>query len=675
MFAKILIANRGEIAVRIIRTARRLGVATVAVYSNADRNALHVARADEAIRIGPAPARESYLAQARIIEAARLTGAEAIHPGYGFLAENADFAETCAAAGFAFIGPPAAAIRAMGDKAQAKALMEKASVPLAPGYHGPDQDAGRLAGEAALIGYPVLIKPSAGGGGKGMKIVASAEEFAAALESARREAKAAFGDDRVLIEKYLPHARHVEVQIFADAQGDCVHLFDRDCSIQRRHQKIIEEAPAPSLSEPLRQQMREAAKAAARAIGYVGAGTIEFLVSTEDEAAYFMEMNTRLQVEHPVTEMICGLDLVEWQLRIAAGAALPLAQEQIKTAGHAIEARLYAEDPERDFLPQPGRIERIDFREASPHVRIDSAVEDKGDVPADYDPMIAKLIVWDEDRPAAIRRLHDALGDVRIIGLTTNVAFLRRIAAHEAFKRAEIDTGFIARHAGALLAKAPPASNEALAMAAIGLLCARDAAARLEASASSDPWSPWSRRDGWRLNDRAEERLCLREISGHGRDDLAIEVAYLRDGWRIGLPTGAHFSHARGALTGDGRLSVDLDGRRLSAAWVRSGGGLWLFPKGEAAHRFALIDPLADAARRSEPREGLVSPMPGRIIALLVEPGMRVEANQPVLVIEAMKMEHQLRAPTSGVVKEFKVRVGDQALEGAELAAFEAKPS
>ncbi|WOJ89064.1 acetyl/propionyl/methylcrotonyl-CoA carboxylase subunit alpha [Methylocapsa polymorpha] len=675
LFSKILIANRGEIACRIIRTARRLGIATVAVYSNADREALHVALADEAIRIGEAPARESYLAGARIIEAARRSGAEAIHPGYGFLSENADFADACAKAELVFIGPPAAAIKAMGDKAQAKALMEKAGVPLAPGYHGQDQDPRLLAKEAAAVGYPVLIKPSAGGGGKGMKIVARAEYFEAALESARREAAGAFGDDRVLIEKYLERPRHVEVQIFADAQQNCIHLFDRDCSIQRRHQKIIEEAPAPALSDALRQSMRNAAVTAARTISYVGAGTVEFLVPASENAFYFMEMNARLQVEHPVTEMITGLDLVEWQLRIAAGGPLPLAQEQIRASGHAIEARLYAEDPERDFLPQAGRIERLDFPAPGPHVRIDSGMAGNGEVQVHYDPMIAKLIVWDEDRPAAIRRLGNALGDVRIVGLPTNVEFLRRVAAHEAFAEAALDTGFIERHRNDLLAPLSPASNEILAMTAIAFLCARAAAARTEAQRSADPWSPWSRQDGWRLNDLAQESLHLREIGPLAREEIIVGVTYLRDGWRLDLPDGASFLHASGALADDGALTVDLDGRRLSAVWVRTGDEFSLFPKDEAAHRFALVDPVADAARRSEPRGGLISPMPGRIIALLVEPGARVEANQPILIIEAMKMEHQLRAPTGGIVKDFKFRLGDQAPEGAELVSFEAEES
>ncbi len=416
-----------------------------------------------------------------------------------------------------------------------------------------------------------------------------------------------------------------------------------------------------------------AAIEAARAISYVGAGTIEFLVPASADAFYFMEMNTRLQVEHPVTEMISGLDLVEWQFRVAAGGPLPLAQDQIRRSGHAIEARLYAEDPERDFLPQPGRIERLDLPSATPHVRIDSGVAAPGEVQVHYDPMIAKLIVWDDDRPAAIRRLRGALNDVQIIGVASNVEFLRRIAAHEAFQRGALETGFIARHRGDLLAPPADASRETLALAAIGLLCARASAARAEAQRSNDPWSPWSRGDGWRLNEFAQESLRLREFGPPARKDLVIDVTYLRDGWRLDLPDGTRIDHASGALAADGALSVDLDGHRLAAVWVAAGEGFSVFPKGEAARRFAQADPAAEAAGRSERRAGLVSPMPGRIIAFLVEPGARVEAGQPILILEAMKMEHQLRAASGGIVKDYKVRVGDLAAEGVELVSFEAE--
>ncbi|MGH6813096.1 MAG: acetyl/propionyl/methylcrotonyl-CoA carboxylase subunit alpha [Methylocella sp.] len=670
MFSKILIANRGEIACRIVRTARRLGIASVAVYSDADRAAMHVAFADEAFLIGPAPARASYLDGAKIIEAAQKSGAQAIHPGYGFLSENADFAAECAAAGVVFIGPPATAIRAMGDKAQAKTLMEKAGVPLVPGYHGHEQDPVLLAENALALGYPVLIKPSAGGGGKGMKIAARAGDFAAQLASAKREALSAFGDDRVLIEKYFSHTRHVEVQVFGDSLGNCVHLFDRDCSIQRRHQKIIEEAPAPGVSDELRQGMREAALTAARAIGYVGAGTVEFLFSPA--VFYFLEMNTRLQVEHPVTEMLTGIDLVEWQVRVAAGGALPLRQEEIRSLGHAIEARVYAEDPARDFLPQSGRIDRLDFPDQGAQRRIDAGVRAGDAIPVDYDPMIAKVIVWDKDRRGAIRRLRAALAETRVAGVATNLDFLRAIAAHEAFNEAAPDTGFILRHTTDLLPKLQPAGNDVLAMAVIGLVCERAAFVREKAQRSNDPWSPWNNQNGWRLNEEARETVRLREIVPELDANRSVDVTYLTDGWRLDLPGGTIF-HASGTLAPDGTLVADLDGHRVKAIWVRSGEEILVFA-GASAHRFEQAGPVAGAERRGEPPGRFTSPMPGRIAALLVAPGAKVEANQPVLVLEAMKMEHMLRAPTGGILKEFKFQLGDQVGEGVELASFETWP-
>ena len=673
MFSKILIANRGEIACRIIRTARRLGIASAAVYSDADCGALHVAAADEAFRIGPAPARESYLDGAKIIDAAQKSGAQAIHPGYGFLSENPEFAESCATAGVVFIGPPPAAIRAMGDKAQAKTLMERAGVPLVPGYHGSEQDPALLSRKALALGYPVLIKPLAGGGGKGMKIVCHATEFAHQLASAKREALSAFGDDRVLIEKYFSNARHVEVQIFADSQQNYVHLFDRDCSIQRRHQKIIEEAPAPGLSDDLRKAMREAALSAARATGYVGAGTVEFLLSPDDGAFYFLEMNTRLQVEHPVTEMITGIDLVEWQVLVAAGGALPLRQAEIRPLGHAIEARLYAEDPARDFLPQAGRIARLDFPSEGQHVRIDAGARGGDSISIDYDPMIAKVIVWDEDRSHTLLRLRVALAETRVAGVATNLDLLRAIAAHEAFTEASLDTGFIERHADDLLPMVQPVGNDVLALAVIGLLCERAATAREKAQRSNDPWSPWNNQNGWRLNEEARETVCLREILPEGGGNRTVEVTYLRSRWRLDLPGGTFF-HATGTLAPDGTLAAGLDGHRVTAVWVRAGEEILVFAGVKAAHRFLLAGPVAGVERRDEPPGRLASPMPGRISALLVSPGARVEANQPVLVLEAMKMEHMLRAPRGGILKEFKFQLGDHVTEGVELATFESGP-
>ncbi|MFZ2869393.1 acetyl-CoA carboxylase biotin carboxylase subunit, partial [Zavarzinia sp.] len=470
MFDTILIANRGEIACRVIRTARRMGLRTIAVYSEADAKARHVRLADEAVLIGPAAARESYLVADKILAAAKATGAQAIHPGYGFLSENADFAEACAEAGITFIGPPPSAIRAMGSKSAAKSLMETAGIPLTPGYHGTEQDADFLAGEAARIGYPVLIKAAAGGGGKGMRLVERAEDFASALASCRREAAASFGSDLVLVERYVTRPRHIEIQVFGDAHGNCVHLFERDCSVQRRHQKVLEEAPAPGMDPARRQAMGDAAVAAARAVGYVGAGTVEFIVGN-DGRFFFMEMNTRLQVEHPVTEMITGQDLVEWQIRVAAGEPLPLSQDQLAIDGHAIEARIYAEDATRGFLPSIGRLAHFDAPAESAHVRLDSGVEEGDEITPHYDPMVAKLIVWDRDRKGALARMSAALKAVRIAGVTTNVAFLGRLIACPSFDRADLDTGLIEREAAVLFPPPAPAPRDAVLAAALADLC------------------------------------------------------------------------------------------------------------------------------------------------------------------------------------------------------------
>ena len=667
MLSKILIANRGEIACRVIRTARRMGVRTVAVYSDADRNALHVEMADEAHRIGPAPARESYLKADTILEVAKRSGAQGIHPGYGFLSENADFAEACAASGITFIGPPTSAIRAMGGKSEAKALMETAGVPLVPGYHGEDQDPDLLAREAERIGWPVLIKASAGGGGKGMKVATSAQDFAAQLASAKREAAASFGNDRVLLEKYLEHPRHVEIQVFADTQGNCVYLFERDCSIQRRHQKVIEEAPAPNLPDEIRKAMGEAAVAAAKAIGYVGAGTVEFLYDPADTSFYFMEMNTRLQVEHPVTELITGQDLVEWQLRVASGEPLPLRQEDLAINGHALEVRLYAEDPDRDFLPQTGRLEHLSFPAPGPHVRIDGGVRMGDAISIHYDPMIAKLIVWDVDRPAAVRRLRTALAETQVVGLTTNVGFLSAIAAHPAFMEVDLDTRFIERHHADLLPEPTPASDTVLALATLGVLLDRAAQARAAAAISSDPHSPWNTTNGWRLNDETGGSLVFRDAGG----ERMVELTYRRDGHRLTLPGGTVLE-ARGELLGDGTLNADLGGRRLSARWVKRGLETTVFTEG-AGHRLTLVDTLAESVGHDGPTGKLTAPMPGKVIALLVEPGAAVTSGTPLIVLEAMKMEHTLKAPGDGVVKGIRYAVGEQVEEGVELIQFEAE--
>lgn len=654
--SKVLIANRGEIAARVMRTARRMGLGTVAIYSDADANALHVASADEAVHIGPAPARESYLVIDRIIQAAKATGADAIHPGYGFLSENAGFADAVAAAGLVFIGPPASAIRAMGGKSEAKALMETAGVPLVPGYHGEDQDDTLLAGEAARIGFPVLIKASAGGGGKGMKVADRAEEFPAALASAKREAKAAFGDDRVLIEKYLARPRHVEIQVFADSHGNCVYLFERDCSIQRRHQKVVEEAPAPGMDPAIRARMGQAAVAAAKAIGYVGAGTVEFLLDT-DGSFYFMEMNTRLQVEHPVTEKITGQDLVEWQLRVAAGEPLPLTQEQLTINGHAIEVRLYAEDPAKGFLPQTGTLAHLRFPEQGDHVRVDTGVRAGDAISIFYDPMIAKLIVWDKDRPSAVRRLEKALAETEVAGLNANVPFLSAVASHPGFLAADLDTRFIERYEADLLPTAAAPSEEVLALFSLGLVLSRR-------GAGTDPWSAVG---GFLLNLPPVDRLewaAPGEESGH-----KVDVTWQRTGFAI--QAAGRQVQTSGTLAADGTLTAVLDGRCLSARWVRWGDNVTLFHAG-STQTLSLVDPYAGSHGDHHGHSRLTAPMPGKVIAILVEEGAAVTKGQPVIVLEAMKMEHTLKAPADGTVTGLRFQVGDQVSEGVELVGFEA---
>jgi 3-methylcrotonyl-CoA carboxylase alpha subunit len=664
MFAKILIANRGEIACRIIRTARRLGVATVAVYSEADAHAWHAELADEAVAIGPPPARESYLAVEKIIAAAKASGAEAVHPGYGFLSENAVFAEACAAAGLVFIGPPPAAIRAMGSKSEAKALMERANVPVVPGYHGADQSDEALAAAARRIGYPVLLKASAGGGGKGMRRVDKPAEFAAALASARREAASAFGDDRMLVEKYLLGPRHVELQVFADSHGHVLHLFERDCSIQRRHQKVIEEARAPGLSTELARRMGEAAVAAASAIGYVGAGTIEFILDRSGEF-FFMEMNTRLQVEHPVTEMITGFDLVEWQLRVASGEALPVAQKDVAARGHAFEARIYAEDPARDFLPSTGRLQHFTLPAGNRHVRIDSGVRPGDEITVHYDPMLAKLIVWDVNREQARRRLVDALGRVEIVGITSNVSFLRALAAHPAFAAEEVDTGFIERHHDSLFAPFALDPERVLAAGVGSLVLHQQEAARRAAAASGDPYSPWYAMDGWRLN--LEARREFRFLLGGG--ERLVTVHYGRDG--LALDFGAEVKPAEFvALGSEGRLRITLDGRRFEAVVVRGEQSLTIFCDG-TAERLELVDLIAAAATREAPSGRLTAPMPGRIVQLHVGPGARVKRGDTLLVLEAMKMEHSVLAPADGVVESLDYAAGDLVEEGAALLVLD----
>ena len=645
MFAKILIANRGEIACRVIAAAQRMGVRTVAVYSDADRDARHVALADESRRIGPAAAKDSYLNIAAILEAARATGAEAIHPGYGFLSENEDFAAACAKAGVVFIGPTPEAIAAMGDKSAAKRLMEKAGVPLVPGYHGEKQEADFLAKEAGKIGYPVLIKASAGGGGKGMRVVPGAKGFAAALESAQREAKAAFGDERVLIERYLERPRHIEIQVFGDRLGNVVHLFERDCSVQRRHQKVLEEAPAPGISSSKRAEIAKAAVAAAKAIAYTGAGTVEFIVGA-DGAFYFMEMNTRLQVEHPVTEMITGLDLVKWQFLVAAGNPLPLKQSEIQTKGHAIEARVYAENPEKGFLPSTGTLRHLRFPAAP--ARIDTAVREGDAITPHYDPMIAKLVVWGEDRAAALGALRAALAGTEIIGVASNVEFLARVAASKAFTSADLDTGLIERCRAELLPVDPGASDSELAAAALAELRLEETQAAERASASSDPHSPWNAIDGWRLNLGSHHEIAF-------ADGGAVRKVQI------------HFSPEGQRLAVDGK-ALEADPPRLRA--VRDGVDWHLFRDG--LHRVLRLHDEHAAAGAGEIAGSLAAPMPGKVLQVLVQPGAQVVKGTPLLILEAMKMEHTITAPRDGRIKKILFSAGEQVSEGAQLLELEA---
>jgi 3-methylcrotonyl-CoA carboxylase alpha subunit len=664
VFDAVLIANRGEIACRIIRTLKRLGIRAIAVYSDADRAARHAALADQAIRIGPAPASESYLRIDAMLEAARRAGAQAIHPGYGFLAENPAFAKACRAAGLTFVGPSAEAIEAMGAKDRAKAVAAAADVPLVPGYRGERQDAATLLEAAHELGFPVLLKAVAGGGGKGMRVVRRAEEFAAALDGARREAQAAFGDQGMLLERYLAAPRHIEVQVFGDEHGQVVHLFERDCSVQRRHQKVIEEAPAPGLSEDQREALTGAAVRLAQAIGYTNAGTVEFLMDGEG-AFHFMEMNTRLQVEHPVTEMITGQDLVEWQLRVAAGEPWPLAQDQITRAGHAIEARLYAEDPERGFLPSTGTLAHLRLLESEEGIRIETGVGAGDRISPFYDPMVAKVIAWGPERAAALRRLRKAVDATEVVGPATNVDFLARLLAEAEFGAGAVATTFIDAHAAALLAPAPAPDHWALAVASLWLLCRQRQDTARAAADSADPHSPWHRVDGWRLNDVGHQTLRLRG----GGEPVAVDAAVDGAGWRLRI--GERDLRGGARLGGDGRLEVELDGERCEVGVAACGDQLHLFtPRG----RFPVqrVDPLAVRTAVEEAGDVVIAPMPGRIVRQLTAAGDRVRRGAPLLVLEAMKMEHTIVAPADGRVAALRYAEGEQVEEGVVLLDFEA---
>ncbi|MCP4494361.1 MAG: acetyl/propionyl/methylcrotonyl-CoA carboxylase subunit alpha [Gammaproteobacteria bacterium] len=653
MFNKILIANRGEIAVRIARTARRLGIGSIAVYSEADVKSLHVESCDEAFCIGSAAASESYLRADKILDVAQRCGAQAIHPGYGFLSENAEFAKACEAADLVFIGPPGSAIEVMGSKSEAKKIMQSANVPLVPGYHGDDQADDLLITESKRIGYPQLIKACAGGGGKGMRVVNSANEFEAALASARREAQASFGDDKVLIEGYLTAPRHVEMQVFADSQGNVVHLFERDCSIQRRHQKVLEEAPAPGMTEGLRQQMGEAAINCAKAIGYVGAGTVEFLLDTDD-SFYFMEMNARLQVEHPVTEMITGLDLVEWQLDIASGQALPLQQSEIVLNGHAFEARIYAEAPERDFMPATGRIAYLAQPE---NLRIDTGVRCGDEIGINYDPMISKLIVHADCRLSALAKLRQALSDYQILGVQTNIRFLSSVLSVSEFAEENFNTGFIETHYKKLFDREDDQASIAVCVAAMAVLPAieRDGVSRLD---------PWQDKGGWRMNQTPLHRIRL------SRDDTLYDIAISARDKRWSVCFGDNEFDVRAHWQDQNHLQIELDSSLLTIPVLIEGDKISIWYE-QQEWRFAGFNPMQTLDQQDEAGSQFLAPMPGKIVDIPVASGDTVEAGATLLVMEAMKMEHSIVAPGKARVVDVFFAVGDQVEDGERLITLE----
>lgn len=665
MFTKILIANRGEIACRVIRTCRRLGIRTVAVYSEADADAQHARLADEAWPIGGPRPQDSYLRGETIIDVAKKSGAQAIHPGYGFLSENADFAEAVEAAGLIFIGPKAASMRKMGSKAGAKQLMDARGVPVVPGYTGENQDPAHLQAEADRVGYPLMIKAAHGGGGKGMRIVRAAGEFAAALESCQREAAGAFGRDRVLIERYIGEPRHIEIQVFGDSHGNTLHLNERECSAQRRYQKVVEESPSPFLTPELRAKMGAAAVEAAKAIDYVNAGTVEFIVGPEGDF-YFMEINTRLQVEHPVTELVTGLDLVEWQLRVANGETLPLAQHQIARNGHAIEVRLYAEDPSQNFLPGSGKLETLRLPEASANVRIDTGVVEGDTVTIHYDPMIAKLIVWDIDRPAALARLREALADCAIVGPKSNIEFLEKLVRHPRVVEGTIHTAYLDKHLEEVLPKDEALPPAHLALAATAALLHDEAATRDAAAGSQDPHSPWAIADGWRLGHAGERLLCFL----HQGQRIELHARGAGGSYRLLGADGE--TNVRGARHVSGRLVAEVDGRqhRMRAhADARSA----FAHDGERRIRLERVPAFRFEDQAAAGRgDRLTAPMPGRIVLVRAQPGQDVAEGEELLVMEAMKMELSLRAPRAGKVAAVQAAAGDFVDADAVLLKLEA---
>lgn len=657
MFEKILIANRGEIACRVIRTAKKLGIATVAVYSDADAQAQHVKLADEAIYIGESPAAQSYLQIERIIQAAKTTGAQAIHPGYGFLSENDQFALACQDNNIVFIGPPVDAILAMGLKATSKALMEEAGVPLTPGYHGTNQDADFLKQQADSIGYPVLIKASAGGGGKGMRLVERSEDFLSSLASCKSEARSSFGNEDVLIERYVIQPRHIEVQVFGDTHGNYVHLFERDCSVQRRHQKVLEEAPAPKMPEDKLEAMRQAAIDAARAVNYVGAGTVEFIVE-QDGTAYFMEMNTRLQVEHPVTEMITGQDLVEWQLRVAFGEPLPKQQHELQIHGHALEARVYAEEPEKGFIPAIGQISYLHYPEQNDHVRVDSGIVEGDEISTYYDPMIAKLIVWGKNREAALTQMHHALGQFHVDGLGNNIAFLDRLVLCDSFKNAHLDTGLIQREEEFLLKPSADISAELVVSAALIELLARQA----QNPVPSNP--VWQQKAFWRLNQQNSHTVQLQ------RNGINLKIQFSTQDQGFVASYNGQQIQIQGQLVDAHTLALQLAGKQQKLAFSQTEQGITLFQNGQG-YKFNYLKSDFNNQDEQGTENNLIAPMPGVITQVLVAANDKVKKDDVLMTLEAMKIEYSIRAPHDGIIASSYFQKGDQVKAGDELVEFQ----
>jgi 3-methylcrotonyl-CoA carboxylase alpha subunit len=655
-FRTLLIANRGEIACRVIRTAKAMGLRTVAVYSEADRDALHVAMADEAVLLGPARARDSYLNIERVIEAAKKSGAEAVHPGYGFLSENAEFAQACADVKLVFVGPTAAMMTAMGSKSGSKTLMEKAGVPLVPGFHGEAQDEATLAKAADSIGFPVLVKASAGGGGRGMRIVRSAAELVAAIVSAKREAKAAFGDDRMLIEKYVDNPRHIEVQVIGDSHGNLLSLFERECTLQRRHQKVVEEAPSPTLSATQRDAVCAAARKAAGAVNYVGAGTIEFVSNGKD--VFFIEMNTRLQVEHPVTELITGIDLVEWQLRVAFGEKLPLAQDEVRLNGHAVEARVYAENPHKNFMPSVGKIRTWRTPEQTNGLRIDAGYREGDAVSPHYDAMLAKVIAWAPTRDAAIDRLNRGLEETDIRGVVTNIPFLSALVMHPKVRANAIDTGFIERELKHLTPEAAVPRDLELCAAVAAILQEEQTAARAEAH------SPW-RTSGWMPVGRRQRVFSFR----HGQGGEHKVILTYGNGPAT-LSTGGHEVAFTASQADSGGFDLTLDGTRSHITAIVEGHELYVRTRNGRSD-LHWVDPFGGDDEEQVGEDKIIAPLPGTVVALLAEVGATLEKGAPILTLEVMKMEQTLRAPFAGVLKAIKCKVGDIVQEGVELAEIE----